>query len=202
MFVSSSAFAEKIYLEGGKVVDGKILDKSNGQIKIDVKGTVVTYYLDEVERIEGEAIGSSPVTAPPSVLPLLDKAETKKDLTKEEDPFLKAKKDLNLAVMDKRELVLRYMEVTGVKGQMTKSFAEIVQQAPEEKKRNLKKVLRSEDVLEELVPVYAQYFTEKDLQELIKFYESDLGQKILKTAPLILKESAEKSLQYFQGKIE
>ncbi|MCT4615543.1 MAG: DUF2059 domain-containing protein [Marinifilaceae bacterium] len=40
-----------------------------------------------------------------------------------------------------------------------------------------------------LVPVYKKYLTESDLDELIKFYNSDIGKKFSKINPIITSES-------------
>lgn len=40
-----------------------------------------------------------------------------------------------------------------------------------------------------LVPVYKKHLTQEDLNELIKFYESSVGQKFAKSTPLIMQES-------------
>tara|TARA_R110002050_G_scaffold191297_1_gene326046 strand:+ start:916 stop:1362 length:447 start_codon:yes stop_codon:yes gene_type:complete len=45
------------------------------------------------------------------------------------------------------------------------------------------------DLTEMLVPVYAKHLTKKDLEELIKFYESPIGKKFAKSTPLITQES-------------
>lgn len=201
--INSSAFAEKILLNSGQVIEGKILEENDRQIKVDVDGIPLTYYLDEVQVIRDKFNKPNSLPAETqNVAPLSNEAQDKKVETSDQSLLSKAQKDLNLMAMDKRQLVLRYMEVTGVQGHMRKAFAEIVQNAPQAKKKNLEKVLKIDGIIEELVPVYEQYFDEKDLKELIIFYESALGQKILKTAPLILKETTEKSFEYFQGKID
>ncbi len=45
------------------------------------------------------------------------------------------------------------------------------------------------DLTEMLVPVYSQDLTPEDLEELIKFYETPVGNKFAKNAPLIIQES-------------
>ncbi|SHH85889.1 hypothetical protein SAMN05421866_3970 [Chryseobacterium oranimense] len=41
------------------------------------------------------------------------------------------------------------------------------------------------------IPIYAKYYTESDLDELIKFYKSPIGQKTLKVMPSLMKDSME-----------
>ena len=51
------AFAETIVLKSGKTVDGKILQRTDQYIKVDVYGVSLTYYFDEIESIIAEATG-------------------------------------------------------------------------------------------------------------------------------------------------
>jgi hypothetical protein len=59
MVWAPSAIAEKVYLKSGKVVEGKIVSKADGQIKIDFQGTTVTYYSDEIGRVEENRNGGT-----------------------------------------------------------------------------------------------------------------------------------------------
>ncbi len=49
---------------------------------------------------------------------------------------------------------------------------------------------------EMLVPVYSKYLTLEDLQELIEFYETPIGKKLVYSTPLILKESMQIGKQW------
>src|SRR3989338_4504190 len=44
--------ADTIYLNNGRKVTGKVVMQSDVHVKIDVKGMVLTYFPDEVQRIE------------------------------------------------------------------------------------------------------------------------------------------------------
>lgn len=46
-------FAETIVLKSGKKVEGKITEKADRYIKIDFDGVPLTYYIDEVNAIDG-----------------------------------------------------------------------------------------------------------------------------------------------------
>ncbi|MCT2561449.1 DUF2059 domain-containing protein [Chryseobacterium herbae] len=41
------------------------------------------------------------------------------------------------------------------------------------------------------IPIYAKYYTESDIDELITFYKSPVGQKTLRVMPSLMKESME-----------
>jgi len=194
-FIASICRAETIYLKSGRVVKGDIVEKTADQIKINANGITLTYYADEVDRVEGPSTASPAPAAqtemPAASLPVTEQVSA---------PVISPSE--NYASMSKKDLILKYMEATGAKGNMRRTFSEIIAAASDDKKAELKRVLNLDDVLNELVPVYDQYFTEQDLRELIAFYESPLGQKVLKTAPLILKDSMDKSVNYFKGKLQ
>ena len=45
-----------------------------------------------------------------------------------------------------------------------------------------------DSVKDEMAKIYAKYYTAKDLEELVKFYKTDLGKKTLETLPKISAE--------------
>jgi hypothetical protein len=47
-------YAETILLKSGKVVDGKIIEKTNKYLRIDFEGIPLVYFFDEIESINGE----------------------------------------------------------------------------------------------------------------------------------------------------
>lgn len=49
--------------------------------------------------------------------------------------------------------------------------------------------LPSGQVTDRVVPIYAQHFSMEDIQGLIQFYESPLGQRVVKTLPEVVQES-------------
>ncbi len=49
-------FAETIVLNSGKTVTGKILEKTDKSIKVDVESIPVTYYFDEIKIIDGNVL--------------------------------------------------------------------------------------------------------------------------------------------------
>ncbi len=51
VFISFS-FAEKIYLKSGKIIEGKIFEKTDKYIKVIFEGVPLTFWRDEIEKIE------------------------------------------------------------------------------------------------------------------------------------------------------
>ena len=58
-FLTSTAFADTVYLKNGKSVSGKIIEKTDDYIKLDFDGTSLTYWADEIETIQQESTYSS-----------------------------------------------------------------------------------------------------------------------------------------------
>lgn len=46
-----------------------------------------------------------------------------------------------------------------------------------------------DEMVNQLVPIYARYYTHDEIKRLIAFYQTDLGRLILKKRPLIMQES-------------
>ncbi|MDP2922339.1 MAG: tetratricopeptide repeat protein [Candidatus Omnitrophota bacterium] len=49
-------YPETIKLKNGKTVEAKIIEKTDETIKIDISGVIITYYLNEIESIDGKFI--------------------------------------------------------------------------------------------------------------------------------------------------
>ena len=48
---SGSAFADTVILKSGKTIEGKIVEKTDEYVKIDFMGVVLTYYIDQIEKV-------------------------------------------------------------------------------------------------------------------------------------------------------
>ncbi|WP_292009915.1 DUF2059 domain-containing protein [Chryseobacterium sp.] len=67
---------------------------------------------------------------------------------------------------------------------------------PEDVWNDFLKEIHPEKMIESYVLIYDKYYTESDLDELITFYKSPVGQKTIKNMPAILKESMEAGAQF------
>lgn len=69
MFLSSTPLilAETIVLKSGKSVEGKIIEKTDKSIKVDIEGIIVTYYLDEIENINSDELDYSVSRGTPKI---------------------------------------------------------------------------------------------------------------------------------------
>jgi tetratricopeptide (TPR) repeat protein len=52
-------YAEIISLKTGKTVEGKIIEKGNSFVKVDIGGITLTYYFDQIEAIDGKRVTPS-----------------------------------------------------------------------------------------------------------------------------------------------
>jgi hypothetical protein len=59
-----------------------------------------------------------------------------------------------------------------------------------------------DDVLRDMIPVYQSHFTESDLDQIVTFYLSPIGQKVLKEMPAMTAEATRVSLTRLQPKID
>jgi len=58
--------------------------------------------------------------------------------------------------------------------------------------------MKSGDLLEQMIPIYDKYFTGADLQGLIQFYQSPLGQRFLQVMPQVSGETIAIGMQWGQ----
>lgn len=47
------SFAETVYLKNGKAINGRILETTDKYVRIEFEGVPLTYYFNEIEKIEG-----------------------------------------------------------------------------------------------------------------------------------------------------
>lgn len=77
-----------------------------------------------------------------------------------------------------------------------------------EKFRNIfetvfKKEVRFRDLVDNVyIPVYSKHFSESELKEIIKFYNSQVGKKVAKLTPSIMQESSNTFNQVYGGKVQ
>ena len=55
--------------------------------------------------------------------------------------------------------------------------------------------------MKEIIPIYAKYFSEDDILQLIAFYETPLGQKMIEVMPQLTMDSMQVSMRWMQSKV-
>jgi len=215
LLFSSPCRAETIYLKSGIKVEGKIVEKTDQQVKVDISGITLTYFADEIDRIEGE---SNPAPAPqpqiPASIPPTQRIEdSSSNLIKlpppqpeeisPESPALSV--DVNTPLSpsaNKQQLIWKLIEVSGTKANMDKIFADMLSKASADESEKIQALFNIDEIVLQLVPIYDKYFEQDELQQLVDFYNSKGGQKLLEVTPLVTQESMEATLQYFQNKMQ
>ena len=99
----------------------------------------------------------------------------------------------------KRQDILKLIGVTDAKAQMAQSFDMMFTNVmiatgsniPEDVKRTIKSKFESRinEFVDLLIPIYDKHFTHDDIKQIIRFYETPAGKKMIKTTPLITQES-------------
>jgi len=202
IFFSSICWAETIYLRNGIKVEGKVVEKNDQQVKVDISGITLTYFADEIDRIEGE---SSPVPAPQPQIPFIipSPPPPQPEEISPEPPALSADQNPPPApAANKQQLIWKLIEVSGTKANMDKIFADMLSKASADESEKIQVLFNIDEIVLQLVPIYDKYFEQDELQQLIDFYKSKGGQKLLSVTPMITQESMEATLQYFQNKMQ
>lgn len=225
VLTTSLCFAETVYLKNGKKISGKIVEQNEQQLRIDVSGVKITYFTDEIERIEGAAaptenapeqvpastpevsapameespvlpepvqpvpdvLSTAPIPMPPTVNPGL--------------PLPSASSAAEPLSEEKKEKILTLIDVSGTRESMESMFSQIISEAPPEEAAKLKEVFNLDEIIGKFLPVYNKYFTDVDLTELIVFYKSAVGKKLIQVTPLLMEDSMTVSLEYFKERM-
>ena len=69
-------------------------------------------------------------------------------------------------------------------------------QVPQKFWNEFKAGANADELINRLIPIYNKYFTEEDIKQLIAFYQTPLGKKVISILPRITQESIEVSQQY------
>ncbi|MFH1359489.1 MAG: DUF2059 domain-containing protein [Candidatus Omnitrophota bacterium] len=202
-------FGDTVYLKNGRKLEGTITQKTETAVKINVRGIDLTYYQDEIERIEQSAasapIEPKPFTSYPSGL----KDSRPQDFgspqplvpleSKGLQPFSSG--DQAESQVRKKGLVLELIEASGTRDGLNSMLSEIMAQANEEEKAMLRQVIDINEILLAVVPVYEKYFSQDELETIVQFYKSSAGKKFMQFAPQIMEESANKVTEHIQNKV-
>ena len=210
LFFQSICSAETLYLKNGKKIRGQIVEKNDKLVKVDISGVKITYYNDEIDRIEAadaQVSANTEKKSEPAVSPSLPSASTEIPSAPRAsfpvpstEPTPSSSGAVNISDA-KKSLILELIDVSGTKETMSQMFSQIISQAPVEQAASLKSVLNINEIISRLVPIYDKYFNEGELKELIAFYKGETGRKLIKVMPLLMEDSMNASMAYFQEKM-
>jgi pyruvate-formate lyase-activating enzyme len=96
----------------------------------------------------------------------------------------------------KREKIQKLLELSGagkvgiqVINQMMTGYKSTYSHASQQFWDDFKKEVKAEDIVNLVIPVYEKHYSEQDIEQLIIFYKSPIGQKTIAVTPLITHES-------------
>ncbi|MFB3813574.1 MAG: DUF2059 domain-containing protein [Terriglobales bacterium] len=96
----------------------------------------------------------------------------------------------------KRADIIRLLRMTGAaKGAtdavdlMLPSLKQAMPQVPEQLWNEFRQEVREEDMIELTYTIWDKHFTHQEIRDLIRFYQTPTGQKIIRETPLIQQES-------------
>ena len=96
----------------------------------------------------------------------------------------------------KTDNIQKLLEVTGsgklgiqAMETMLVSFKQTYRQVPDSFWKDFMKEVNADALNKMVIPIYDKYYTESEIQQLISFYQTSLGQKVITTMPQIMQES-------------
>ncbi|GGA75575.1 hypothetical protein GCM10008015_15260 [Flavobacterium palustre] len=96
----------------------------------------------------------------------------------------------------KTDKIKQLLELTGsgkmaiqMMNQMIASLKTTHSKAGDEFWENFKKEIKAEDIENMIIPIYDKHYTESDIDQLIAFYNSSIGKKMIATMPQVMQES-------------
>lgn len=102
----------------------------------------------------------------------------------------------NAQTNSKSQKIKQLLELTGsgkmaiqMMNQMMGTLKSSHSKAGDEFWENLKKEIKAEDIENMIIPIYDKYYTESDIEQLIAFYGSPIGKKMIATMPQVMQES-------------
>ena len=102
---------------------------------------------------------------------------------------------------DKVQLIMILIDVSGVRKNMELNIEQVLKGVEEEKKEKFKELFKVSDIIDRIVPIYSNHYTNEELIKIIEFYESAAGQKVVESTPKIMQETVQEAARYFQEKL-
>ena len=161
----SAAHAETIYLKDGRVIKGKIINRGAYDVTIREGAMPRKYYNDQILRIE-----------------------------QDEAPAGSARPAGQAMSEEKIALIVEFIKVSGMRQSMEATIERIVTQAPVEKQAELRILFNISGIVQQLIPVYDKYYSSEELREIIVFYKTPAGQKMIQVTPQIINEFMQASV--------
>ncbi len=92
--------------------------------------------------------------------------------------------------------------VNQMKSQMIEQMRQASPDLPAEMLTELSNEMRAEDLENAMVPIYAKHFTNEEIKQLIAFYDSPFGKKLIREMPQIIAEANVVGADWGQGVVK
>jgi hypothetical protein len=189
ILLAGPAWADRVILKNGEALEGDIISENEASITIKTtdgaERTLFRFQFDSVEKESDSVIEAITPDSPPPELPAAD------DVQAEE-----------LTSFEKDILVKQIVEKTGIRFQIERVIQRMLDRSPQQAHDQIRAMFNVDDILEAVAPVYTRYYTIEELQELLDFYNSPLGQKFTEVGPQISSEAMKATLEHFQNIIK
>lgn len=196
----SPAMAATLNLTDGRSVSGTIVEQDAKSVVLNVNGLSMTYYSEEIKDIDGVPVPKKPKTNPylkPKVVSGSAAAGSGASAPVTSSPPAAT----TASAGDKKQLILKFIDVFGTKDAMTQNLNAMLTALPEgPEKVKLNASIKVDEIIERLVPIYDKQFSEQDLNEYIAFYSSPEGKRLVSSIAVIMRDSVAVSTQYFKEK--
>jgi len=110
----------------------------------------------------------------------------REQITKEKEAEIR--RMLQLTGMEKLVEQMKSQMITALRGEIT--------DLPDPYWEKFQQKLDVSELVEKIVPLYDKYYSLEDLKAVNAFYASEVGQRVLATAPKLMKESMEIGMEW------
>lgn len=183
--------AEKVHLRTGRVIQVDSLHQEGDYLIISQGELKQKFFMDEVLRIEKDPVDEDFIPRG-----LYDDVDFTDNIPRE--PF----RGFLAIPENKRDLIIRFMEVGGMRDNLEVNLQQVLISVSEEKRPFLAELFNVDEIMERMAPIFDQQYTQKELIELINFFESPTGVKMRQVTPVIMKEGVRASAQYIKSRLE
>lgn len=167
------ARAETIYLNDGRVIKGKIINRSVDDVTIKEGAMPRKFFNDQILRIEQDEAPVNPAAG----------------ATGAANPS-----PLTGISSEKISLIVEFIEASGIRQSMQANIERIIARSPAEKQAELRTIFDIDGIVQQLVPIYDKYYSPEELGEIIAFYKTPAGQKMIEVTPKIMSEFLQASV--------
>lgn len=82
--------------------------------------------------------------------------------------------------------------------QMIALYSESQKDVPQSFWKEFQKEIKSEDLINMYVPIYMKHYSEEDVDGMLTFYKSAVGQKVINSTPAVMEDSMEAGKEWGQ----